>query len=195
MAPQLLAFPHSVETEIGTVHSEKPLDAAMLQKSVRTVQERMATTLLASQAEARPIFITDGGWRWQWLAISSSRSLAITRPLNSAVVVNKADPETGTIQSIGGERTLGAVLAHEFTHGLIRRRFGILSSIGFPQWKVEGYCDYVAGESALSEKQAADLKRSGTDHPALIYYHGRIRVAEILADNGESVDDLFMQEH
>ncbi|QZD95557.1 hypothetical protein [Qipengyuania gelatinilytica] len=194
MAPQLLAFPHSVETEIGTIHSEKPLDAAMVRESVQSVQARMSTTPLASTSESRPIFITDGGWRWHWLAVSSSGSLAITRPLNTAVVVNKADPESGKIASIGGERTLGSVLAHEFTHGLIRRRFGILRSMAFPQWKVEGYCDYVAGESTLSDEQAAALKSSGTDSPALVYFHGRRRVAEILAQNGGSVDQLFNTE-
>ena len=195
MAPQLLAFPHSIETEIGTIHSEKPLDAAIVRESVQTVQARMATTPLASASESRPIFITAGGWRWQWLAISSSDSLAITRPLTTAVVVNRVDPESGKIASIGGERTLGSVLAHEFTHGLIRRKFGILRPITFPMWKVEGYCDFVAGESTLSDEQAAVLESSGTDSPALVYFHGRRRVAEILAQNGGSVDQLFNAEN
>ena len=194
MAPQLLAFPYAVETEIGTVHSERALDPAMVQESVETVKARMATTPLASPDENRPIFITDGGWRWHWLALRSSQSLAITRPLNTAVVVNKTDPERGTIVSLGGERTLGSVLAHEFTHGLIRRNFGILPSVTYPQWKVEGYCDYVAGESTLSDEQAAALERAGTDSPALPYYHGRRRVADILAANGGSVDQLFNAE-
>ena len=111
------------------------------------------------------------------------------------MVVNATDPVEGTIPALGANRSLGSVLAHEFTHGLIRRRFGILKSQTFPTWKVEGYSDYVAGESTLSDGQAAALERDGTDHPALPYYHGRRRVAAILAGNGGSVEQLFNAEN
>ena len=195
LAPQLLAFPYSTETEIGTIRSERALDPAMVRRSVATVRERMASTPLASANEQRPIFVTDGGWRWHWLATTSSGALAITRPLTDAVVVNATDPLEGTIPALGAKRSLGSVLAHEFTHGLIRRRFGILKSQTFPTWKVEGYSDYVAGESTLSDEQAAAIERDGTDHPALPYYHGRRRVAAILAGNGGSVEQLFNAEN
>lgn len=197
LAPQLLAFPYRTETAIGTVWSERPLDKAMLDKVSKGVTTRMATTPLADKAETRPIFLTDGGWRWTWIAATSRGAFALTRPLTRAVVVNRTDPASGLVQngqSIGGTRTLAGVLAHEFTHGLIRRRFGILTATTIPAWKVEGYCDHVAGESSLSKADVIALKAAGRDHPALPYYEGRLKVEAALTANGGSVDALFAQD-
>lgn len=192
-APQLLAFPHRVETPIGTVWSERPVDRALLDRVVAHTRQRLATSPIAGANEQRPIFLTDGGWRWHWLAISARGSFALTRPLTSAVVVNRIDG-SGTVRNggtIGGERELAPVIAHEFTHGTIRRHFGLIRTAMFPQWKVEGYCDHVAGESSLDAATVERLEASGTKHPALVYYHGRQRVAAELERNGGSVDRLF----
>ena len=196
MAPQLLAFPYSYESEIGTIRSEQPLSPQLIADLVTQTRERLATSPIASKNERRPIFLTDGGWRWGWLANSSRGAFALTRPLTRAVVVNRVETRDATVRNgkgVGGKRRLAAVLAHEFTHGLIRRRYG-LASVTFPQWKVEGYCDHVAGESSLTAEDAARLEAAGTAHPALPYYHGRQRVAAILAANGGSVDRLFTQD-
>jgi len=194
LAPQLLAFPHKTHTEIGTVWSEDPLDPDMLALAVEHTQTRLATSPLAAADEQRWIFITDGGWRWNYVANISSGSFAITRPLSPAIIVNLTDPSSGIVrngQELGGERELDGVLAHEFAHELIRRRYGRLLSMGFPKWKVEGYCDYVAGESTLTAEQVHRLREKGEGHPALIYFEGHKRVRAVLDANGGSVDALF----
>jgi hypothetical protein len=61
-----------------------------------------------------------------------------------------------------------------------------------PRWRVEGYCDHVAQESALSDEDVARLAANGESHPALLYYRGRKRVEAELAANGGSVDALFI---
>ena len=194
-APQLLAFPHKTETEIGTVWSVEPLDEAMLDRAVSDARLRVETSPLASENETRPIFITDGGWRWLYLANASHSAFAVTRPINDAVIVNRIDPGTGVVtltdSRIGNQRSLGGILAHEFTHGLIRREYGVVAASRFPEWKVEGYCDFVAGESSLTAEEAAQLEAAGTSHPALAYFYGRQRVAALLEQNEGSVDKLF----
>ena len=193
-APQLLAFPHKTQTDIGTVWSVEPLDAAMLDRAVAEAKRKVESSPLATASETRPIFITDGGWRWLYLANTSQSAFAITRPINSAVIVNRADPSTDTVhveRDVANERELGSVLAHEFTHGLIRREYGVIAASHFPTWKVEGYCDYVAGESSLTAEEAAQLEAAGTSHPALAYFYGRQRVAALLEQNEGSVDKLF----
>lgn len=194
LAPQLLAFPHKTQTEIGTVWSEQALDLKMLDRVVKHTQARLSTTPLAEADEQRWVFISDGGWRWKYLANISSGAFAITRPFSPAVIVNRTDPNTGVVDNgrkLGGQRELGGVLAHEFTHELIRRHYGRLASARLPTWKVEGYCDFVAGESTLTEEQVTRLRQSGQDHPALIYFEGRKRVEAILRANDGSVDALF----
>lgn len=194
LAPQLLAFPHKTQTLVGTVWSDAPLNPQMLEQEVAHARVRISTSPLASGKERRSIFVTQGGWRWHYLANLSSGAFAITRPFSDAIIINRTDTATGIIrngQTLGGERGLGGVLAHEITHGLIRERYGLLEERRFPTWKVEGYCDYVAGESTLSAAQVADLEKRGENHPALIYYEGHKKVAAILRDNSGSVDALF----
>lgn len=48
-------------TAIGTVRLEAPIDAAAL----------VAASPLAGRRERRAIFLTDGDWRWRWLAAGS----------------------------------------------------------------------------------------------------------------------------
>ena len=193
-APQLLAFPYRTATPIGTVWSESPISPEALAASNAAVQTRLATTPLAEPNERRPIFLTDGGWRWSWLTLGSGSSLAISRPFTKTVIVNRTNlVGEGAIGSStsGRKRTLGSLLAHEFTHGLIRRRYGVVPSLTFPAWKVEGYSDHVAGESTLDAEAVAKLEAAHQSHPALVYYHGRQRVAAELAANGGDVDALF----
>ncbi len=194
-APQLLAFPHRVETPIGTVWSTKPVEHERLLAVADETSQLLAASPLASENERRPIFLTDGGWRWQWLALGYSDAFAITRPLTKAVVTNAVFFDEMTVRTarpVANRRNLASLLAHEFTHGLIRRRYGEIAAYSFPTWKVEGYCDHVAQESSLTVKQADRLEQLGQDDPALIYLRGSERVAQILASNGGSVDALFL---
>ena len=194
LAPQLLAFPYKQQTAIGTIWSEEPLSTEMIAQTVHDTQVLLTRTPLATASESRPIFITNGGWRWQWVANRSADAFAITRPFSSAVVVNRTDERTGLVDNgrpVGGERALSQVLAHEFTHGLIYRNYGIARAIRFPDWKVEGYADHVAGRSTLDAEEVERLEAEGSDHPAISYFQSRQRVERILRANGGSPDALF----
>ena len=194
LAPQLLAFPYHATSAVGPVWSERPIDQPALDRVAARSRALLAQSPIAGPHEQRPIFLTDGGWRWLWLANTSAGGFALTRPITKAVVVNDADIGAVPVRNgatISNERTLSAVLAHEFTHGVIRRRYGVIKSILAPQWLVEGYADHVAQESSLSDADVAKIEASGQSHPALVYYRGRKRVERILAANGNDIDALF----
>lgn len=195
-APQLLAFPHKAQIGRTTIWSVAPLRPKM-----GNVLSRSDALLMRSPLFAPPpptsIFLTDGGWRWKLLSVGASDSFALTRPLGDAVVVNASNVDADRVErghGLGAIRSLSGVIAHETTHILIRRRYGILRAMRLPQWLAEGYPDYVAEESSLSDADVAALRAAGRDHPALSYYVGRRRVADALAKNGGSVDDLFRQQ-
>ncbi len=176
------------------VWSEVPLDSARVRGAFELASAKVQRSPLARASEPRPVFLTTGGWRWQWLAFSSSSAFAVTRPLRDAIVVNRTDPQTATVRNsakTGKGRTLASIIAHETAHGMIRRRFGFYADSIYPRWLTEGYCDFVAGESTLSATDVARLEAAKADHPALVYYHGRRRVAAILESNGGSVDRMF----
>ncbi len=191
--PEALAFPYKRQVGDLTIRAEQPIPDAIVPVVARAERLRHASAI-DGPGYGRRVFLTDGGWRWRWLTVTSAGAFGITRPLTEAIVVNRNDISHDRVfngQVIGGQRSLSGVLAHEQTHGLIRAHYGLLVNTRYPAWLLEGYCDFVAGEGSLTDAQAEALMRSGTSHPALIYWQGRRRVAAFLRTHGGSVDALF----
>lgn len=193
-APRLLAFPYSEQIGADRIWATAPISRPALAKVLADANHRVAASPLARGAEGRDIYLTDGGWRWLWLANSARDSFALTRPMGEAVVVNRTDLATATVANPAGgnrTRTLPAIIAHEKCHGMLRRHFGLTVDFLKPQWLREGYCDHVAGESTLDDAEAARLLAERRSHPALPYYLGRRKVEAGLLANGNNVDRLF----
>jgi len=196
LVPQALAFPYQANVSGHRVWSERPLDQAALERVLARTDELVSASPIALPAEPRRIFLTSGGWRWHWLTLSASvpGPFAISRRPTENIVINASDVAQDLVTTgaaVGGRRSLSSVIAHETAHGMLRRRYGMWIDLTAPQWLREGYCDYVAQESSLTPEQVAELEAKGIQHPALPYFHGRWEVAQMLAANGGSVDELF----
>ncbi len=89
-----------------------------------------------------------------------------------------------------GQRSLSGTIAHESVHILTARRFGELRLVRMPQWKREGYADYVAQEPSNSAGEEAETRARWPDAPVLKYYEGRRRVAKALDDEGRTVEQF-----
>lgn len=196
-APQLLAFPYRAEIGSTTVYSEAPLRAGEM-RAVLDRAERLARRMGISDPAGTRLFLTDGGWRWSLLALTSRGAFAYTRPISTiasdAVIVNRADPAADMAyngRTVGGRRQLSGVIAHERTHILMGRKLGLVRSAMLPAWQREGYADYVAGESSLSDADYARLKRAGAAHPALPYVEGRKRIEAMARTRGGTIAALF----
>jgi hypothetical protein len=197
LAPQLLAFPHYAEAGDSQVWSETPIDQAALEKVMARAETLVSASPIAREREPRRIFLTQGSWRWLWLANINRGTFALTRFAGQNLIVNRAHLAADSIVSnrpVGGKRKLSSVLAHEITHGVLVHHFGAIDMLGQPRWKIEGYCDHIAQESALTPEEVARLEARGDKHPALLYFHGRKRVEAALAASGGSVDALFAQD-
>lgn len=192
-APSVLAFPHRAQIGDVTVYSVEPIGPEMAGILARA-DARVATSPLAAPLGKRAIYLTDGGWRWHVLAIpTSSGAFALTRPYFRNIVVNRsasARDEVRNTAVIGNRRTLSGTIAHETTHLLINRHYGLIGARQLTGRMVEGYCDHVAQESSLSSAEAAALRKSGSAAPALRYFDAREYVAQRLAA-GVGVDQLL----
>lgn len=192
--PRLLAFPYKATVGADHVYSTAPLTAPLLRTMLDRANALVAASPIHDGAEGRDIYLTDGGWRWTWLAGMSQGAFALTRPYPGAIIVNRADLASDRVYNgaaIAGTRTLSGVIAHEKCHGMVRRRFGLMRAESAPLWLREGYCDHVAGESSLTNAQADELEAAGQNHPAIPYVRGRQKVDALLAANGGDVDKLF----
>ncbi len=195
-APQLLAFPYQAQVGADRVWSVTPIARPQLDKILLDAAARTATSPLVRGAEHRDIFITDGGWRWLWLANIANGAFALSRAITDNIIINDTDIASGTVNNgsgIGSKRSLAGIVAHEKCHGMVRRQFGLLVDFTKPQWLREGYCDFVAGEGSLTPADVAFLQAKGQAHPALPYYFGRQRVAAALAANHGDIEKLFAE--
>lgn len=192
LMPQFLYFPYAARAGGWDIRSEQPIPPA-----ITAVVARADALLAASPIDApqpRVVFLTAGGWRWQALALTSAGAFGFTRPWTTGIVINRSDVADDVVRNgrdIGGQRSLSATLAHEACHGLVRDRYGVVASLRMPAWQVEGYCDHLSRESSLDDATAAKLIAAGSDHPALIYWQGRRRVAALLARSGGDVDAVM----
>ncbi len=193
IAPELLAWPYKAERGRTIVYAERPIPAEIDRVLART-DALLAQSPLNDEGMKRRIFLSEGGWRWRVAALASAGAFGLRRPFRDAILFNRSDVAADRVtngREIGGVRTLSGTIAHELTHILVARRLGEIRARMLPTWKQEGYADHVAQESSLSEEDYRALKESGTDHPALPYYEGRLRVAEMLRANGGDVDALL----
>ena len=191
-APQLLAFPYTADVGAHRVYSEAPI-SLRLTEIVRNSDQLASRSPIAAEP-SQPIFLTDGGWRWTWLALLSGSAFAFSRPASETIVVNRSDPAADQVfrpATVGGARSLSATLAHEMTHTAIRKHFGLFADRRYPTWLREGYCDHVAQESTLSDAQARQLQQAGKKSRALAYWEGRKKVEAELAANQGNVTALF----
>lgn len=192
LAPEVLAFPYEQRFGATVVHAERPIDARLQAELARADQLLRASPVNDPQAPRR-LFLTAGGWRWKLLSFGSD-AFAFRRPFSSAILFNRSDTAADRIfngRAVAGERTLSGVIAHETTHLLVARHIGEWRARFLPTWKQEGYADYVAQESSLSDADAAAMRARGEAAPALFYYDARRRVAAFLAARGGSVDALL----
>jgi len=192
-APQLLAWPYSAEIGRTRIYSETPIPPEMRAVLARS-DALVARSPLAGPALDRRLFLSQGGWRWELLALTSHGAFAFRRPFRDAIVVNASDAAADRVENgapVGGSRTLSGVIAHETMHILIARRLGEWGAFMLPGWKSEGYADHVARESSLSDGDYARLRANGARRPAMFYYEARRRVAEALSRNGGDVDRLL----
>lgn len=195
-APQLLAFPYQAQIGATRVYAEAPINVAAMHPVLARADALLAASPLYREPVGTRVFLTDGGWRWRLLALSSVDAPGFTRPgstiIADAVMINRHDIARDHVAGFDdGLRTLSGLIAHERTHILVQRHLGVRAALTTPAWVNEGYADHVAGESPITSAQAAILRAEGSASGRLFYFDARRRVEAVLAASGGDVDALL----
>lgn len=194
--PAALAFPHVKRIGDTTVYSVAPIPDAMAER-IRRADALLAASPLAEPGLRRTLVLTDGGWRWRVLAAGNWNAVALRRPFSSALLFNRPDVMADRVRNGapgGGERTLSGTIAHESVHLLTARRYGEIRLARMPEWKREGYADYVARETSIRAEDEALIREKWPDSPMLRYYAAHRRVKHLLDSGGTSVDELLSKD-
>ena len=194
--PQVL-FAHEISYRNLTVYSREPID-----KNIYAVLDKVDSKLAASELnnkQIRPrIFIANSHGFYALTSLYvGGNSFGKGFPLlpTSNVFINKSDIEKDLVSRRAvenNERSLSGVIAHEVTHLFIRKKFGYWQNLRMPEWKKEGYAEYVAGGSTLPYEMGVQMwKANPKDGTGYQYFKYHMLVKYLLEQDKLSVEDLF----
>ncbi|MBK8340904.1 MAG: hypothetical protein IPK99_13300 [Flavobacteriales bacterium] len=163
------------------VYSTKPLDQRIL-PILDSALARLTTSELYDPGSHFTIYLCDGPATFALFAPLSQDAFACTYPVIDHIFVAHADVMNDQVLRPAeryNTRTLSGTLAHELTHVMVEHSLGLWMFSSMPDWKHEGYCDHVAGESSIGREEGlVELCAGSLDHP---YFEGRLMVKHLLA--------------
>ena len=195
----LLSFPQMLFANSATHGHFTVYSNGLIDKNVVSVldaaEERLQTSPLYDTSVSRSVYLTDSHGIYALLSHKAYRSFGNTAPLIGNVFINRSDSEQDMVfinRLRDNTRSLSGVIAHEITHLFIRKKYGQFSSMFIPTWKIEGYCEYVAGSSTLTYDEGVALwKAQPTEDTGYQYFKFHMMVKQLLDTESMSVDDLF----
>lgn len=189
--PQVV-FPYSHSVQGVTIYARSPLPSEAT-KRIAEIRKLVERSELAVAGRTERIFVCNQPWLFRLFSPTSANAFAYSLPVTDNVFIANADLVHNVVRSAAPDfntRSFSAVAAHEITHGLIRRRVGLLHSP--PTWVVEGYCDYIARESSFPEAKGLHLLAAGKQDPSgsFCYFIFRQMVNHLIEDRHFSFQQI-----
>jgi hypothetical protein len=191
------SFAHHVTYKRFTVHARAPIGNEIIAVLDRA-ESRLAASPINDAAIKPRIFLTNSTSLYASFSLyigagSFGKGYAALPTAN--IVINAHDPAQDLVfrdAPVHNVRSLSGVIAHETTHLLIRNRVGYWRNLTMPDWKKEGYAEYVAGGSTLSHETGVKLWKARPDDPTgYRYFKYFMMVKYLLEHEKRSVDELF----
>jgi hypothetical protein len=190
--PQVL-FAHSMTAHGITVHTTSP-PPAEAERVVARAASLVARSPLALPGRREDVFVPDHPFVTRLFGPLSG-GFAFSVAATGKVFVASGDLARDVARMPDGKpqsRSLSSVMAHEITHGLIRKRLGIIGSLRLPKWVSEGYCEHVARESSFPESEGDRLISLGRSDPSISfqYFMYRRMVDYLIEDRAMTFDEI-----
>jgi hypothetical protein len=194
-------FQTSVSAKNLSLYSDQPFAPAAGQKVLELVEAKLATSPLYSAEQKHLVFICNERWRQRVFftyvyGVAGVNYYPFTTNvfLRDSIIAENCLIGPGG-NRVPGERTLDYFIAHEIAHTLTGQGVGGLAYHRLPQWKREGYADYVGKGAAFNYEEAKraflagdrrmDWAKSG------LYWRFNLLVAHLLDKQHWSVQRLL----
>ncbi len=192
--PQYL-FAHHLEYKNFSIYSREPLDESIY-AVLDATEAKLSTSAIYDPEISHRVFLTNGFRMYAFLSVKALWSFGNSIPGFNNIYINKSDTANDLIfvnRDKYNVRSLSSVIAHELTHLLIRKRVGIAREFfSLPNWKDEGYCEYVAGGPSVSYEEGVKLwKESPDDDSEYRYFKYQLMVKYLLETDKLTIDDFF----
>ena len=194
-------FSASVSANNLTLYSDRAFEPAAGQHVLELAAAKLAQSPLYSPKQKHQVFVCNAAWRQRLFFLQKYGVGGVNYyPLTTNIFLrNSLIDENALIGPSGqratGERTLDYFIAHEITHTLTAQAIGNMAYLVLPQWKREGYADYVARKSVFNYDEAKrafladdpkmDLAKSG------LYWRYNLLVAHLLDKKHWTVQQML----
>jgi hypothetical protein len=198
----LLIFPqiilgHQTSHRNLNVYAASGLDKAATAKVLRSAEARLLKSPVYDRNASEKIFLAGSHGLYTFFTLDG-RSFGSTQPFVGNILINKADASGDLVfrsTAAPNERSLSGVIAHEVMHNQLNRHLGPTAYLRLPEWKNEGYAEYVAGETTLSDAEGIRLWKEGkADSPYLAYFKYRQMVKYLLEVEKIGVEDFLAKD-
>ena len=153
-------FHTSVSAKNLTLYSDQPFASAAGQQVLQLVEAKLTTSPLYSAAQKHLVFICNARWR-QRLFFTYQYGVGGVNyyPITTNVFLRDSIIEENCLigpggNRVAGDRTLDYFIAHEIAHSLTGQAVGGIAYHRLPQWKREGYADYLGKGAAFNYDEA-----------------------------------------
>ena len=194
-------FHTSVSAKNLTLYSDQPFAPSSGQQVLQLVEAKLTKSPLYSAEQKHLVFICNARWR-QRLFFTYQYGVGGVNyyPITTNVFLRDSIIEENCLIGPGGnrvpgERTLDYFIAHEIAHSLTGQAVGGIAYHRLPQWKREGYADYVgkgvafnydeAKRAFLADDPKMDWAKSG------LYWRFNLLVAHLLEKQHWSVQRVL----
>ena len=196
-------FQTSVRAKNLTMYSDQSFMPASGQYLLELVETKLQKSPLYSAAQKHQIFICNARWR-QRLFFTYQYGVGGVNyyPLTTNVFLRDSIIAENCLISPNGnrvvaDRSLDYFIAHEIAHTLTGQAVGGIAYHCLPQWKREGYADYVgkgapfnydeAKRAFLADDRKMDYAKSG------LYWRFNLLVAHLLDKKHWSIQQLLTE--
>jgi len=153
-------FGPSVSANNLTLYSDLTFDAVAGRHILELAAAKLAQSPLYSSQQRHRVFVCNAAWRQRLFFLHKYGVAGVNYyPFTTNVFMrNSIVDENALIGPSGNrasdERTLDYFIAHEITHTLTGQAIGKMAYLVLPEWKREGYADYVARKSVFNYEEA-----------------------------------------
>lgn len=153
-------FGTSVSAKNLTLYSDNPFTQESGQRILDLVEAKLAKSPLYSAEQKHLVFVCNARWRQRLFFTYVYGAGGVNYyPITTNVFLRDSIIEENCLigpkgSRVPGERTLDYFIAHEITHTLTGQAIGGIPYQWLPQWKREGYADYVGKGSTFNYDEA-----------------------------------------
>lgn len=192
-------FANNLEYKNFTVHyhSSNVINLEELKSVLDKSENLLKKTELFNSEINQDIFICSSFNEYTFFALFSKKAFAVNYPLTQNIFLSKSSVSKNSIlrnDKENNERTLSGVIAHETVHSLLENKLGTLQYKLLPNWKNEGYCDFVANESSFDEQRGLQdfcNDKDNSNNPSFKYFEYKIITKYLFEDRKISIDKFL----